>query len=244
MIRRPFVIATAIFVTLIAVGCLILYSLARHVPEFYLQAAIPPGPERQQYSKEVERQVSDIYDHIKDSNDGAWHAYFTDQQVNSWFAEDFLHKHYARFLGLPAEVKEPRMVFRPGTILLAFQYGEDSWSSIVSIEAKVWISPHEPNVVVVQIEDLRAGALPLTLKMLQDRITESARTQNIEVNWYRNEGKPVALLRFQANKREPTFQLQELELGEGTLSIRGRSTDPEVRRAAMAPFEFPPPSPE
>ena len=64
-----------------------------------------------------------------------------------------------------------------------------------------------------------AGAMPGPLKpsVAQDM-------------WWRfagapDEGKPVALLRFQPYQSRPTFQLQRLELGDGTLLISGRSLD-------------------
>jgi hypothetical protein len=71
--------------------------------------------------------------------------------------------------------------------------------------------------------------------VLQDRISAWCRHQNVDVRWYRNEGNPVAILRFQYDRREPTVQLQELELREGSIYLKGRSLDPEFMQAPRPP---------
>jgi hypothetical protein len=215
----------------------VLYALLRHEPNFYRQSAVPPGAARQQQSKAFETQAFDLYREI--NNDLDWQAKFTEMQVNSWLAEDFIRSNLAQ--QLPAGVSEPRIAFRPGRVLLAFRYGDGTWDTVVSVEAKVWVPKQEPNVVALQIEDLRAGAMPIAVKVLQDELTEGARQQNIDVQWYRHEGKPVAILRFQADRREPSLQLDELEVGDGYLFVKGRSVDPDApRRIAEYPLDLRP----
>ncbi len=232
--RKPVLIGFIILLALFAGGLVTLYFLVRHEPEAYLRAAVAPGPQRQKDSKRFEGEVFVLKDRI--DHDTEWHAYFTQQEVNSYLAEDFKHSRLDR--ELPEEISDPRIVFERDKIIIAFRYGSADWNSVVSIEAKVWISPSEPNVVAVEIERLRAGALPLTPKMIQDHLTEIAHSQNIDARWYRNpeSGNPVGLLRFQADRRESTFQLQELVLEQGKLYLRGRSHDPlDFRRVAATP---------
>lgn len=224
--RRPVLISLLLLMILVAGGLLTVYILLRHEPDFYRLAAVPPGSQRQQDSRAFETQAFDLYTGINNAIE--WEARFTEQQVNSYLAEDFIRSNLAA--QFPPEITEPRVVFRQATILLAFRYGDSSWQSIVSIEAKVWVSKQEPNVVALQFEELRAGALPLAVKVLQDHLEDCFRRQNIQLQWYRHEGKPVALLRFQADKREPSIQLLELDIGEGTIYFKGRSVDPDVRR--------------
>lgn len=232
--RRSFALSLILLLVLLIGILLTGYILLRHEPDFYVRAAVPPGEQRQQDSKEFETQAWDLYNNIGLLID--WEARFTEQQVNSYLAEDFIHSNLAP--QLPPEISEPRVAFQPGTILLAFRYGDPAWNSIVSIEAKVWISKNEPNVVAIQFEELKAGALPLAVKVLQDHLEQYAVRQNMRIEWYRNEGKPVALLRFQADKREPTIQLLELEIGEGTVYLKGRSVDAELKRFAEYPQEL------
>ena len=56
-------------------------------------------------------------------------------------------------------------------------------------------------------------------------VAEAARQSHIEVTWYRHDGHPVVVLRFQADRNTPTFKFQKLQLGTGTLSILGGSND-------------------
>jgi hypothetical protein len=58
-----------------------------------------------------------------------------------------------------------------------------------------------------------------------DRITETARQQNIDVTWYRYNKHPVLLLRFQADRANPTFRLQQLDLHPQMLRITGRALE-------------------
>jgi hypothetical protein len=115
--------------------------------------------------------------------------------------------------------------------LLAFRYAQEEFSTVVSLQVKVWLPKRDRSAIAVEIESLRAGAIPLSWKLLQEQLTEQARQQNVHIQWYRNDGNPVAVLRFQADKREPTIQFQRLRIEQGRIQIKGRSLDPETRQA-------------
>jgi hypothetical protein len=231
--RKSFVIAVVLVTFIVGSVGTTLYVLLRHEPDFYAEAEVPPGSQRQLESKEFEEKAVDLLNEI--NNGTEWRSLFTQEQVNSYLAEDFLR---SKPIQLDSEIRDPRVVFQPGKVLLAFRYGSaQDWSSVVSIRAKVWIVKREPNVVAVEIEDIRAGAMPLAPKMIQDRLAESLRQQNIDIVWYRNEGNPVALVRFQYDKREPNIQLEELELRDGSIYLKGRSIDPDMRREIVEATE-------
>ncbi len=227
MKRKSVIIGTLLFVLLVGGALLSLYVLLRHEPEAYVQAQVEPGPRRQQASKKFERKAIDLSSSIANYID--WEMQLTDTEINSYLAEDFLRM---RPIDLPDDVSEPRVAFRDGKLCVAFRYGRGAASSVVSMEARVWVSQYEPNVLLIQIEQLRAGALPLTTKFLQERLRDSAHGLNIDMQWYRNEGCPVVLLRFQSNRREPSIHIDELQLHSGKLYVKGRSIDPDLRRAA------------
>jgi hypothetical protein len=46
------------------------------------------------------------------------------------------------------------------------------------------------------------------------------------VNWYRHDGNPVALVRFQPDRPNPSVVLQRLELQDGRIVVEGKSTEP------------------
>lgn len=203
-------------------------------PELYAQAAVPAGGDRQRSSQEFEKKAFDLLSEIQ--NEDNWQGEFTEQQINSWLAEDFVESNLAR--QLPSQITEPRVAFRPGKLFLAFRYGGEDLNTVVSIEAKVWVARREPNTVAFEIESLKAGALPLTPKFLQDELTEGARQNNIDVQWYRNDGNPVAVFRLQADRRDPGVQLLDLELKQGSVLLKGRSLDPTLRGLPDLPFSF------
>ena len=69
-------------------------------------------------------------------------------------------------------------------------------------------------------------------------VTIGARRNNIDVQWYRNDGNPVAIFRLQADRRDPGIQLQELELKQGSVFLKGRSLDPTLRGLPDIPFNL------
>ena len=83
----------------------------------------------------------------------------------------------------------------------------------------------ELNTLALEIVSLQAGSLPLSTGTLLDRISEAARREKIDISWYRENGHPVAIMRFQADLSRPTFQFDRIELKDGKLSVSGRSTD-------------------
>jgi hypothetical protein len=91
---------------------------------------------------------------------------------------------------------------------------------------KLWLARAEVNVLALEIVSLQAGSLPLSTGTLLDYISEAARRENIDITWYRHEGHPVAIMRFQSDLTRPTFQFDRVELQDGRLTIAGRSTDP------------------
>jgi hypothetical protein len=209
-------------------SCLTLcYLVLRHEPSKYMEAVVSAGPERIHHSDQFWSHATELFNSIN-SHRESWQAEFTDRQINSWLAEGFIQSKFDA--ELPPSIHEPRVRFTPGKVFFAFRYGDDDWNSVVSIEAKVRTREVEKDVwvLVLQFEDFRLGAMPLSPKMIQDQISTAARKHNMDVQWYRNEGKLVAVVRVQANQRNPTFHVDGLEIGEGTLFIKGRSKDPAI----------------
>jgi hypothetical protein len=217
-------------VLVVGVGLATLLVLLRQEPDFYTEAAIAPGEQRQRDAAYFQNEIFDLYQNRIRTED-QWETHFTDRQVNSWLAEDFVSAGLDK--QLPPEISDPRVAFEPGMIKLAFRYSEAGIAAVVSIEAKVWISPSESNVLAVEVVNLRAGALPLSARFVQEHVTEWVRQQNIDLQWYRNEGNPVALLRFQADKREPTFDFEQLDLQQGSLFIKGKARNSETQAALL-----------
>src|SRR5262249_5203406 len=152
------------------------------------------GDVRAKQSTEFTAELAGLFNDMV--NKQQWFGRFTDEQINSYFAEDFVRSGTAEKL-LPEGMHEPRISIQPDRIRLSFRYGAGVWSTIVSIDLGVWLAAKEPNVVVLELKGLRAGSLPISAQSLLEHISEAARGQSLEVTWYRHNGNPVAVLRFQ-----------------------------------------------
>jgi hypothetical protein len=225
MSRRSFLLTVGLTLLLIGGGGGLLLWLIGYEQEWYLQAAIPAGPQRQAKSKQFVSGLSDLFSMIQNEDKG-WEARFTDEQINSFFEEQFVQSNLSHQM-LPDAVSEPRVVFDPDRVRLAFRYGSGNWSTLVSIDLWVYLIRGE-SAVALELEGIRAGALPFSAQSLLQHISESEVWQQngIDFTWYRHpdSGHPVAVLRFQQQQtRGSPFQLDDLRIEKGSIAIRGRS---------------------
>jgi hypothetical protein len=224
--------AVGIVLALIGGSVAVLFLLVRHEPEDYRRATLPAGPKRKEKSEESKEEFSQLFSALAAGSERDWDIHLTDEQINSYFAEDFKQSHLDDHL-LPEGIADPHVLFEPNRIRLAFRYGKGLLSSIISIDFNVWRTP-EPNVVALKLDGLRAGSLPIGAKTLLDSLSEMVENNGIQIDWYRHEdGHPVALLRFQSGQNETTMQLQEVKIEQGSITIRGRPVDSSSTHAAV-----------
>ncbi|HZY90613.1 MAG TPA: hypothetical protein VFE78_37670 [Gemmataceae bacterium] len=238
MSRRSFYLAIGIFLVLTCGGGAATLLLLRHEPQQYRLAAVPPGAARTERSKEFLNEFCQLISALDDQDPHtapSWYARFTDEQINSYFDEQFVQSGMSEKL-LPEGISQPRLMFEPDRARLAFRYGSGFWSTVISIDLKVWQPKGEANAVALELEGFHAGALPIAAQSLLERISEVGRQNGIEVDWYRHNGHPVALLRFQAEQPRPTLQLQAVQLEQGAITIKGKSGDgPGARTQLQLP---------
>jgi len=234
MSRRSLVLAIAIFCCLTCGVGAALWMLVRYEPRLYLQAAVPPGEVRQKLSNECSRELMQLYSSVTNHQDEqGWGHRFTDEQINSYLAEHFVQSHADKEF-LPEGFSQPRIVIEADKIRVAFRYGRGLWSSIVTIDLRVWLVKGEPNVVALKLVGFHAGALPISAQSLLESITQTCQKNGIGVDWYRDDGAPVALVRFQAEQPHPTLELETIKLEPGAIHIEGRTKDPASLRAFLA----------
>ena len=135
---------------------------------------------------------------------------------------------------LPENISQVRLVIEQDKLRVAFRYGKGLWSTIISIDLHLWLVKGEPNVVALKLVGFHAGALPISAQSLLESITKSCQNNGIGVDWYRDEGYPVALLHFQAEQTHPTLELELIKLEPGAIHIQGRTKDPASLRAFLA----------
>jgi hypothetical protein len=154
--------------------------------------------------------------------DRPWQLRLTQEQVNSYLAEGFIEAHLDR-TELPRHIRELRVAFDADTVLVGFRYGRGSWSVVVSVELRLWTSAHESDTVMVQVRRVRVGAVPVPVRYVQELLAQALRRRNLEIQWYRHEGLPVAVVRFQSSRRAPTFRLENLRVEPGQFLLQGRT---------------------
>ena len=174
-------------------------------------------------------------------NEPTWEAVFTDQEVNAWLAEDLV-THFADLL--PPEVREPRFVFEVDRVTLAFQLDQGPVDSVIWVVARARVP--EENVLALTLEKIRAGVLPVPAEKIIDRITQHAWRQGLDLRWEREEGLPVAIIRYTPHEERDDVVLEQLQIREradppgGPLRPRqGDRRRPEAPHAQGASVEVP-----
>lgn len=225
MTRKSLFLTMAIVLALLGTAGAALYLLVRHEPAFYVRGKVPPGEHRKALSAAFFSEfMNRVIGPLAGGGRQAWEGRFKEEEVNSYFAEDLITKHSARN-PLPEGFSEPRLALEADRIRLGFRYGNGWRSTIISIDMRAWLVAREPNVVALEFEKIHAGWLPISAQSLLDRVADFAHQNHIEATWYRHSGRPVLILRFEADKSNPQFQLVQLELRPGMLRIAGRSLE-------------------
>jgi hypothetical protein len=222
MSRKSVLLGTGILLLLAGTCAAVLLLLLRHEPSFYRRAAVPAGPERQTLSKRFFGQFPSFLERVK--KEPRWEDSFSDVQINSFLEEDFVTSQ-VKSLTLPEHITDPRVVFEPDRIRLGFRYHLGRFSTVVSISMRAWLAKAEPNVVALEIQGMRAGALPVSAQSILERLSEAAESNNIKLSWYRHDGNPVAILRFHSEQRTNVV-LENLDLHPGMVYVKGQSIEP------------------
>jgi len=221
MRRRRLLISVGLILGFLALVLVGLAAMVKREPSFYTQAEMPAGPDRAALSQQAMAQYSGILSLL---DDPSWEVSFSAEQINAFFQE-----HYYQVGGdenLPDGFHAPRVKVEDGKMRVGVRYGSGASSTVLSLEIKIWKVADELNTLAMEIVSLQAGSLPLSTGTLLDYISEAARREHIDISWYRQDGHPVAIMRFQADLSRPTFQFDRVELKDGKLTVRGRSTDP------------------
>lgn len=236
MARKRNFLFTFCFLLSLAGGAGGLYFLFHHEPGFYRRAYISPGPERLKFSEEFFGEFSKVLQQFIDGN-GLWKSEFTDTQVNSFFEEGFVKLGAAEDLR-KVGISNPRVTFEKDRVRLGFRYSNGVWNTVLTYDLKFWLAPKEMNAIAVEILGRKAGAIPMPSQHLLNELGEMARRHHLDVSWFRHDGNPVALVRFQTDRPQPTAQILQLRLAQGQITIAGNSIDPN--RQSSLPIEFQP----
>jgi hypothetical protein len=238
MRRRAILCVMAIIAMLLVTTSTALALFVHHVPAFYRRNSLPVGPDRRCLCQEFLGRSSALLNAL--GGDQFAEHEFTQDQFNSYFQEqEGETESSARIVEIPEEVHDIRVALEDDLVRIGFRYGSGWWSTVVTIDFRVWLVARKPNVIAMELCAFRAGALPLGTQALLDYVSEAARRLGIEVTWYRHHGHPIALLELQVNQPRPTFQLRRLEVHAGRLVVACSPTHdfgpPATPAAPIAP---------
>jgi hypothetical protein len=220
-------VALATAVAVVAVGLWATVRAARQVRPFYQQALTVEPHILERGRQELESRATALYSDVQ--NRGTWQAVFTAEQINGWLATqlaDSLNSADANFekTNTPAaDVREPRIAIAPGVITLGFKTHQGGVDTVVSVDASVFLT--DEGDVAVRLVKVQAGALPLPVGIVADKLSAACARLSLPVLWSENEGQPVAMIRIGNAADSPATRwfIDALELTEGELFVAGHT---------------------
>jgi hypothetical protein len=205
-----------------AVGLLL--WLVKQEPPFFESARVEDVTERKQLALEFERRFFNFIPAIFVNNDPEWSEQFTAEQINSYLEVECNRWSLMESL-TRSGASTPRVSLEDGIIRVGLRYGQGWWSTVVSIDVKVWLPAVQQNMIAVELQGVHAGGLPLSTRNLIERFTELTRQLPVDITWYRHDGHPVAIIRLLQDPARPALQLDRLAITPGRIEISGRSGD-------------------
>ncbi len=213
--RKRWIIAASVLAILILIPVAGWLSLT-HQPRFYRVMKSLPRAQREAKAKHFVANSLQLRNDI--TNEKAWQAVFTDQEVNAWLAEDLM-THFAD--QIPGEVHEPRIAFEHDRVTFAFGLDKGPIRSVIWVVAR--ISVPEDNVLALTIEKVRAGMIPISVDRVIGPLTAGARDRGLDVRWQADQDPPVALIRYKPDGGRSDVVLQKLTVTQGRIHFSGRS---------------------
>ena len=215
MSRRQIVVTLSLLLLFAgAIGGALLWGL-QQVPTFYEEAlAEQPSLEvRKEAAMEFVQRTVNLAEDIKQSDD--WSEEFTQRQVNAWLAEE-LETKYAEIV--PAGVSDPRVKFVDESILIGFRYSDDKYTGVVSLRLKP--SVVGPNRVAIEIQSIRAGAIPVPLDQILESLSDDIYSEGWRIESRQANGNDVLVLHLDPDEGNQPV-LEAIKIIEGKLQVAG-----------------------
>lgn len=218
-----------ILLGIIVIILLVGYGWALKIePSFYRQETQPiPRPKDPNLAGDVVDRLSDLANDYASRSE--WGATFHQEELNAFFREQ-LGQDDSLFSSLLRNQKNPRLQLDDDKFTLAFRVGEGFWSTVISVECRVWLVKDQINIFALELLSLKAGAvpsvlLPVSTQKFMDGITEAGRGANLYISWYRRDGNPVAICQW--NRQQSAVsgkQLLTMKIENKQIMIGGLTT--------------------
>lgn len=217
------------------------YQAARQVRPFYRQALALDSAVLERGRQELESRATALYSDAQKA--GAWHALFTDEQINGWLASQLAtasDEAGGDGAEMTAAIREPRVAISPGLMTLGFTTKQGGVDTVVSVDASVFLT--EGGEVAVRFEKVRAGSLPLPVALVADELATACRELSLPVMWSENKGQPLAMIKIgeESSSNGPRWFIDAIELAQGELYVAGHTdfvtTKPDIVAENSRPF--------
>ncbi len=221
--RKKVAVVTASLLAGFLTGGAALYVALFRAPAFYtaaLHADVEPEMRKTQAKRFVQTTLQ-LVDGIR--HESHWKEEFTEEQVNSWIAEE-LHDKYAEWL--PHGVSHPRVQFESDSLSIAFQVQRTLWSGVVSVRLKPWVA--EPNQLAVEVQSVRAGLIPIPLDDILAEISAELEGIGWRLHWKQLRGNDVLVVNLSRESGDQPV-LESVHVSSKVLTISGS-------RKALAEF--------
>jgi hypothetical protein len=205
---------------------------SKQAPGFY-QAALETAPateEREEAAREFAEQTAELVRDFRYSP--TWEQEFTQTQVNAWLAED-LPKRYGH--RIPRGVSDPRVQFEDGLVRVGFHLKSSKFDGIVSLDLRPTVTG--PNRLVIAVEALYAGLLPIAPASFTDDVTRQLDRHGVEHEWTVEDGRHLLAVTVVPNRGDKPV-LEEIAVDDEKLRIAGHREQPAtltMREPAPAP---------
>jgi hypothetical protein len=205
---------------LTGLGFALIYWRSRGVPEFYSRAVARTLPEPGRLRRELQDQIQEATRAARD--DGRWELEITADQVNAWLIHE-LPSEYAALI--PKGVEDPRVLIENGRVLFATRYKSSAMDTVISVEVSLTLTD-EPNVVAVDVHQVRAGLLPIPIRSVEQRVSAHAQRGKLEIRWDHDGEVPRGLVTVPRDHQRYIVRpvvIDSLEVLEGSVRLAGRS---------------------
>jgi hypothetical protein len=217
MWRKRWVRIVLILLLLLVCGVVwVIYSV-RQVRPFYSAALTIPQPKLKEANREFLNRTSRFNNDVR--RPGEWTLLLTDEQINGWFGVDLVNNHPE---ALPKEIRDPRVKITPEQISFGVMVDREPFPVAASIDFTLRIT--NPRELMVRVITARVGNLPWSVEMIVAQIRHWAQEQGWTLRETTIGNDPVLLLSPPAPNGRAELTFETLELHEGEIFLRGRTT--------------------
>lgn len=218
MSRKHAVIGSGLLLSLAICTAGMSWSFS-YIPNFYLKALdkqTDPKVRKAQAKTFVQRTLR-LVDDINHAE--KWSQEFTEEQVNSWLAEDLPRLPQQHAVWLPEGMTEPRIHFTDGIMHVAFRYSTNDWETVVSCQLRPWVP--SPNRLAIEFSSVQAGLVPIPMDEVLAETQRLLTEEGWQIEWAQSGGNDVIIVDLGVGAPEQSV-LESIHLEEGSLSLFGQ----------------------